>query len=108
MNQSQLAHSLTDQGLKYDRQEVNIYYERGKIPKPDLRVSGTKYWSRSTARSLWNKKSNVSSKTCGMALEKSLFRTSLCLYAGCSLVKQFAIFLNKSLRTVSIYVKVER
>ena len=49
LNQSQLAHYLTDQGLKYDRQKVNIYYERDTIPQPDLWLGGTKYWSRSTA-----------------------------------------------------------
>ena len=49
LNQSQFAQYLTEQGLRYDRQKVNLYYERGKIPEPDLRVAGTKYWSKTTA-----------------------------------------------------------
>lgn len=48
LNLSQFANFLTDKGLKYDRQKVNLYLERGKIPEPDLFVSGTKYWSKST------------------------------------------------------------
>ena len=28
---------------------MNLYYERGKLPQPDLLIDGTKYWSRSTA-----------------------------------------------------------
>ncbi len=49
LNLTQFAQFLTDQGLRYDRQKVNLYYERGKIPQPDLLIGGTKYWSRATA-----------------------------------------------------------
>ena len=49
LNLTQFAQFLTDQGLRYDRQKVNLYYERGKIPQPDLLIGGTKYWSRETA-----------------------------------------------------------
>ena len=49
LNLTQFAQYLTDQGLRYDRQKVNLYYERGKIPQPDLWIGGTKYWSRDTA-----------------------------------------------------------
>ena len=49
LNLSQFAQFLTEQGLKYNRQKVNLYYERGKIPQPDLWIGGTKYWSRDTA-----------------------------------------------------------
>lgn len=49
LSQSQFAQFLTERGLKYDRQKVNLYYERGKIPQPDLRVGGIRYWGRSTA-----------------------------------------------------------
>jgi hypothetical protein len=48
LNLSQFANYLTEQGVKYDRQKVNLYLERGKIPEPDLLVGGTKYWSSST------------------------------------------------------------
>jgi protein involved in sex pheromone biosynthesis len=51
LNLTQFAQYLTDQGLRYDRQKVNLYYERGKIPQPDLWIGGTKYWSRNTATS---------------------------------------------------------
>ena len=36
LNLTQFAQYLTDQGLRYDRQKVNLYYERGKIPQPDF------------------------------------------------------------------------
>lgn len=49
LNQSQFADCLTAQGLKYDRAKVKNYYDRGKIPAPDLVIAGTKYWKRSTA-----------------------------------------------------------
>ena len=49
LNLSQFAQFLTEKGLKYNRQKVNLYYERGKIPKPDLWIGGTKYWTRDTA-----------------------------------------------------------
>jgi hypothetical protein len=49
LNLTQFAQFLTEQGLRYDRQKVNLYYERGKIPQPDLLIGGTKYWSRDTA-----------------------------------------------------------
>ena len=49
LNLTQFAQYLTEQGLRYDRQKVNLYYERGKIPQPDLWIGGTKYWSRNTA-----------------------------------------------------------
>ena len=49
LNLTQFAQFLTEQGLRYDRQKVNLYYERGKIPQPDLWIGGTKYWSRDTA-----------------------------------------------------------
>ena len=35
---------LTELGLKHDRQKVNLYYERGKIPQPELWMDGAKYW----------------------------------------------------------------
>lgn len=49
LNLSQFAVYLTEQGLKYDRAKVKNYYDRGKIPDPDLIVGNTKYWSKSTA-----------------------------------------------------------
>jgi hypothetical protein len=48
---SQFADYLSEQGLRYNRQKLNLYYERGKVPEPDLVVGGTKYWSIKTARS---------------------------------------------------------
>jgi hypothetical protein len=50
LNQSHFADFLTAQGLKYDRAKVKNYYDRGKIPAPNLVIAGTKYWEQSTAR----------------------------------------------------------
>jgi hypothetical protein len=49
LNQSQFAEYLTAQGLRYDRAKVKNYYDRGKIPAPDLLIAGTKYWRQTTA-----------------------------------------------------------
>ncbi|MBT2688344.1 hypothetical protein J7I93_09135 [Bacillus sp. ISL-47] len=51
LSQSQFAAFLTERGLKYDRAKVKNYYDRGKIPVPDLIVAGVKYWSTSSAES---------------------------------------------------------
>ncbi|MEH6908902.1 hypothetical protein [Neobacillus drentensis] len=53
LNLSQFAGYLTERGLKYDRQKVNLYYVRGSIPQPDLIVGGTKYWHESTAETYY-------------------------------------------------------
>lgn len=47
---SQFADFLSEEGLRYDRQKLNLYYERGKVPKPDLVIGGVKYWSTHTAK----------------------------------------------------------
>jgi hypothetical protein len=48
---SQFADYLREQGLRYDRQKLNLYFERGKVPQPDLVVGGIKYWSKETVQS---------------------------------------------------------
>jgi hypothetical protein len=48
---SQFADYLSEQGLRYDRQKLNLYFERGKVPQPDLIVGGIKYWSEETVQS---------------------------------------------------------
>lgn len=48
LNQIQFADYLREQGLKYDRSKLNVYYKRGKIPKADVELSGTPYWSKKT------------------------------------------------------------
>jgi len=45
---TQFADYLADQGLRYDRQKLNLYYGRGLVPDPDLVIGGTKYWSKKT------------------------------------------------------------
>ena len=55
LNQSQFANFLTENGLKYDRAKVKNYYDRGLIPTPDLIVSGTKYWMKSTVQQYYQK-----------------------------------------------------
>ncbi|WP_061810472.1 hypothetical protein [Rossellomorea vietnamensis] len=47
---SQFADYLSEQGLRYDRQKLNLYFERGKVPQPDLVVGGIKYWSKETVQ----------------------------------------------------------
>ena len=47
-NQKQFADFLLEQGLNYDKRKLNVYYSRGKIPKADVELSGTAYWSKST------------------------------------------------------------
>lgn len=51
LNQSQFARYLSDQGLNYSRKKFNVYLSRGKLPKPDLTVSGTPYWELITCES---------------------------------------------------------
>jgi len=48
MNQSRFAEFLNENGLKYDRSKLNVYLDRGIVPKPDIIISGTMYWERST------------------------------------------------------------
>jgi hypothetical protein len=47
-NQKQFADYLSENGLNYDKRKLNVYYNRGKIPKADVELAGTPYWSRST------------------------------------------------------------
>lgn len=47
-NQSHFAEYLNTCGLNYTRQKVKNYYSRGKIPKADLVIDGTTYWTQST------------------------------------------------------------
>jgi hypothetical protein len=47
-NQKKFADFLSENGLKYDKRKLNVYYSRGKIPKADLELAGTPYWSKST------------------------------------------------------------
>ena len=52
---SQFADYLSQKGLRYDRQKLNLYYERGKAPESDLLVGGVKYWSIKTVKSYTKK-----------------------------------------------------
>ena len=47
---SQFADYLSSKGLRYDRQKLNLYFERGKVPQPDLVIGGVKYWSGKTVQ----------------------------------------------------------
>jgi hypothetical protein len=55
---SQFAAYLSKQGLRYDRQKLNLYFERGKVPQPDLVVGGIKYWSKKTVQIYENQEQN--------------------------------------------------
>lgn len=48
MNQSRFAEFLQENGLNYDKSKLNVYLNRGIIPKSDITVSGTPYWERRT------------------------------------------------------------
>jgi hypothetical protein len=59
LNLTEFARYLTDHGVSYDRQKLNLYYERGKVPKADLFLgSGTKYWHLSTVQAFCEKEKN--------------------------------------------------
>ncbi|MBT2728826.1 hypothetical protein J7E63_18070 [Bacillus sp. ISL-75] len=47
-NQKQFADFLSEHGLNYDKRKLNVYYSRGKLPKADVELAGTPYWSKST------------------------------------------------------------
>lgn len=46
-NQKQFADFLSEHGLNYDKRKLNVYYSRGKLPKPNVELAGTPYWSKS-------------------------------------------------------------
>lgn len=48
---TQFASYLAQEGLRYDRQKLNLYYDRGLVPKPDLVIGGVKYWAEKTVYS---------------------------------------------------------
>ncbi|MED2974237.1 hypothetical protein P4361_18570 [Fictibacillus sp. B-59209] len=59
LNLTEFARYLSDQGVRYDRQKLNLYYERGKVPKADLFLgSGTKYWHLSTVQAFCEQEKN--------------------------------------------------
>ncbi|MEK5066843.1 hypothetical protein [Cytobacillus sp. FSL R5-0596] len=47
---AQFADELNKRGLRYDRQKLNLYFQRGKVPQPDLVIGGVKYWSEKTVQ----------------------------------------------------------
>jgi len=48
MNQSRFAEFLSENGLNYDKAKLSVYISRGKAPKHDIVISGTKLWERLT------------------------------------------------------------
>ena len=57
-NQKQFADFLSEHGLNYDKRKLNVYYSRGKIPKADIELSGTPYWSKSTVEKFCDQEKN--------------------------------------------------
>lgn len=55
LGMSQFADYLTENGLKYTKQRINMAYKRGKMVEPDLVISGVKYWSIETAEKFLEK-----------------------------------------------------
>lgn len=52
---SQFANYLSEHGLPYDRQKLNLYYGRKKVPEPDFIIGGTKYWSLKSVQEFYKK-----------------------------------------------------
>lgn len=50
LNQTSFAKCLNDAGIKFDRKKLNVYYERGKLPKVDAMIEGKPYWLESTVQ----------------------------------------------------------
>jgi hypothetical protein len=50
LNQKQFADFLSEHGLNYDKRKLNVYYSRGKLPKADVELAETAYWSKSTVK----------------------------------------------------------
>ncbi|MDR7074166.1 hypothetical protein [Fictibacillus barbaricus] len=63
LNQTEFARYLTDQGVPYDRQKLNLYYERGKVPEANLLLgSGKKYWHLSSVQAFYEQEKNRASQ----------------------------------------------
>lgn len=48
LGQTRFAEFLNERGVSFDRAKMSKYISRGKIPEPDLIISGVKYWERTT------------------------------------------------------------
>lgn len=57
-NQKQFADYLSENGLNYDKRKLNVYYSRGKVPKSDIELAGTPYWSKSTVEDFCEQEKN--------------------------------------------------
>lgn len=57
-NQKQFAYYLSENGLNYDKRKLNVYYSRGKVPKADIELAGTPYWSISTVEDFCEQEKN--------------------------------------------------
>ncbi|MDQ0199939.1 hypothetical protein [Neobacillus ginsengisoli] len=58
LNQKQFADYLSEHGLNYDKRKLNVYYSRGKIPKADVELASTPYWSKSSVEEFCEKEKN--------------------------------------------------
>ncbi len=47
-NQSDFAKFLTAHGFDFTRHKMGVYIKRGLVPKPDIILSGVKYWKEKT------------------------------------------------------------
>jgi hypothetical protein len=57
-NQKMFAEFLKENGLNYSRSKLNVYYDRGKIPKADIELAGKPYWCRSTVEDFCEQEKN--------------------------------------------------
>lgn len=54
LNQKDFVEYLNENGEKYSEAKMSVYIQREIIPKPDLILSGTRYWLKSTCEMFLN------------------------------------------------------
>lgn len=57
-NQKLFADYLAENGLNYDKRKLNVYYNRGKTPEPDLEIGGTPYWKKTSVEEFCEQEKN--------------------------------------------------
>ncbi|KAB2329587.1 hypothetical protein F7731_22360 [Cytobacillus depressus] len=58
VNQKLFADFLVENGLNYDKPKLNVYYNRGKTPKLDLKLGGTPYYKKTSGEEFCEQEKN--------------------------------------------------
>ncbi|PKR82495.1 hypothetical protein [Heyndrickxia camelliae] len=58
LTQTEFGRYLEEQGLNYTKNEMAVYKKRGKLPKEDILIAGTSYWSKETVERFAKEKLN--------------------------------------------------